>query len=93
MSQPNQVAAEEKAEDEDEDGSPEDDDVDIEGEVLKPYIRHSETAVLEIRGHGYPGCFISLYIRLLSSVFSLFSGLNEVAVFFLNTHFLIELLG
>ena len=51
---PNQIAAEEKAEDEHKDGSPKHDNVDIEGEVLKPYIRHSETVVLEIQGHGYP---------------------------------------
>lgn len=43
---PNQVAAEEQAEDEDENGRPKDNNVDIEGKVLKPYIRHPESVML-----------------------------------------------
>lgn len=52
---PYQIAAEQKAEDEDKDRRSEHHDVDVEGQVLKSYIRHPETVVLEIRGHGYPG--------------------------------------
>lgn len=55
MSLPYQIAAEQKAEDEDEDGGSEHHYVDVEGEVLKSYIRHPETVVLEIQGHGCPG--------------------------------------
>lgn len=52
---PYQIAAEQKTEDEDEDRRPEHHNVDVEGEVLKSYVRHPETVVLGIRGHGYPG--------------------------------------
>lgn len=55
MGLPYQIAAEQEAKDEDEDGGAEHHDVDVEGEVLKSYIRHSETVVMEIRGHGCPG--------------------------------------
>lgn len=55
MGIPYQIAAEQKAEDEHEDGSSEDHDVDVEGEVLKSYIRHPEIVVLQTRGHGCPG--------------------------------------
>lgn len=55
VSLPYQIAAEQKAEDEDEDRGSEHHDVDVEGEVLESYIRHPETVVPEIRGHGYPG--------------------------------------
>lgn len=55
MGLPYEIAAEQKAEHEDEDRRSEHNDVDVEGEVLKSYIRHPETVVLEIRGHGYPG--------------------------------------
>lgn len=46
MPQPNQIAAEEKAEDEDENGRPKDNNVDVQRKVLEPYIRHPETVML-----------------------------------------------
>lgn len=54
MCLPYQIAAEQKAEDEDEDRRSKHHDVDVKGQVLKSYIRHPETVVLETRGHGYP---------------------------------------
>lgn len=50
---PYQVAAEEKAKDEDKDGRPKHHNVNIKGEVLEPYVWHPETVVLEIGAHGY----------------------------------------
>lgn len=50
---PDQVAAEEEAEDEDKDGCPKDHNVDIKRKVLEPYIWHLETVVWEIGAHGY----------------------------------------
>lgn len=51
---PNQIAAEEETEDEDKYGRAKDHDVDVKGQVLEPYIRHSETVVLIVGAHGYP---------------------------------------
>lgn len=40
---PDKIAAEEEAKDEDENGGPKDDNVDVQRKVLEPYIRHPET--------------------------------------------------
>lgn len=48
MPLPDQVATEEQAEDEDEDGCAEDHDVYVERKVLEPDVRHPETVMLEV---------------------------------------------